>query len=96
MAHDHEPCGVAGFPALVVSARGFCSVHEGARRAKHVMAGTRCPLCGRLVDAEEWVTEYSTAAAMTHAHCPPKRSYGGRKSTRPKPLLDEPEATNGR
>lgn len=93
MAQTNEPCGVDGCPALVVTTSGLCSVHERAKRAKHVMAGTRCPLCRRLVDAEEWVTEDSTAAQMTHARCPPKRAPNGPKKDRDKPLLDSARET---
>jgi hypothetical protein len=86
--HDHEPCGVDGCPALVASARGFCAVHEDAKRAGHVCAGTRCPKCKRLVEAGEWITRESTLETMTHAHCPPPCQAFTRKKDREKPLLD--------
>lgn len=92
--HDHEPCGVDSCPALVASAQGFCSVHVGARRVKHVMVGTRCTLCKRLVEVEEWVTEASTLESMTHAVCPPPRARVVPKKDREKPLPTE-EAMNG-
>ena len=86
--HDHEPCGVESCAALVVSARGFCAVHERARRAKHVLSGTRCPKCLRIVEPDDWITEQSTTEHMTHAQCPPSRPAFERKKDRRKPLLE--------
>lgn len=94
MAHDHEPCEVAGCPALVASARGFCVVHDGAQRAWHVCAGTRCPRCKRFVENGDWVTRDSTLLEMTHAHCPPPRPAVTRKVDREKPLLEEKRDAN--
>lgn len=74
MNHNHEPCEVDGCPALVVSGQGLCAIHDGAKRAGHVMVGTRCPNCGRAIESGDWITRESTMEAMAHVHCPPKRA----------------------
>ncbi len=89
-----EPCGVVGCPSLADGEDGFCSVHRVAKRAAHVMAGTKCTRCHRLLENGEFITRDSTLEAMTHAVCPPPRPYVGRKKDRPKPLLDDAIASS--
>lgn len=52
------------------------------------MAGARCAACDRPLEEGDWITRESTVAAMTHAVCPPKRPFYGRKRDRAHPLID--------
>jgi len=80
-------CGVASCPAFADGDDGFCSVLDGSKQLKHVMAGQRCLACRRVLNVGEWVTRSSTLVEMTHAVCPPKRPAPTRKVDREKPLL---------
>ncbi len=83
-----EPCGVDSCPAFAFGDDGFCEVHDGAKRAGHVMTGTRCPNCHRLIKTGDWLTRSSTLVDMRHAVCPPKRPSLGRKVDRVKTLFE--------
>ena len=65
-----EPCGVDACPAAATGRNGFCAVHEGAKRLKHVMSGSKCQKCKHALRAGEWVTRESTLDALAHAVCP--------------------------
>lgn len=90
-----EPCGVTTCPAFADGDDGFCQIHDGAKRAGHVLAGTKCTACHRVIEEGDWLTRSSTASEMTHAVCPPKRPFLGRKVDRAKPLIEATEATDG-
>lgn len=68
------PCRVDGCVALADGEDGFCLIHDGAQRAKSVLVGTECTACGRVIREGQWLTRSSTADAMTHLVCPPKRT----------------------
>lgn len=90
-----EPCGVTTCPAFADGDDGFCQVHDGAKRAKTVLAGTKCVACRRVIEAGDWLTRSSTSTEMTHAICPERRPALGRIKDRAKPLIEAIDAPVG-